>query len=274
MTRLQLLRRIEQRLEAGGKAAHEGRWLLAHGLGLQSQELLADLGAEVGPGVEATIEAQLKRRLAGYPLQLLLGETEFFGLKFRVAEGVLIPRPETEGLVELGLKLIPFPNPRVLDVGTGSGVIAVAIKHQRPDAQVWATDVDATALALAQENAKRLNYAVQLLARRYTADLHDLDLIIANPPYLPESYRSEAPPELAFERPEALYSGRDGLEMPRQLLVHAWQALRAGGWLALELSPENVRVLAQEAGRAGWAEVKVEADLAGRDRYFIARKSS
>lgn len=274
MTRRELLNQIQARLEVAHKPALEARWLLAHGLGIESRQLLTELETEVPADGQMGVLSNLERRLAGYPLQLIVGETEFFGLPFKVAEGVLIPRPETEGLVEIGLKLIEaLPSPRVLDVGTGSGVIAVAIKHHRPDAVVWASDVDENALALARQNASELNCEVGFLAQGFTANLNHLDLIISNPPYLPEPYKAQAPPELSYENPQALYSGLEGLDMPRQLLVDAGQALKAGGWLALELGPDNVQVLARQARRAGWTKVEVKADLAGRDRYLIGSRA-
>lgn len=216
--------------------------------------------------------ALLEKRLTGYPLQYLLGEVEFFGLPLKVAEGVLIPRPETEGLVELSLNL-PLPErPRILDVGTGTGAIALALKKHLPEAQVWATDTDPKALALAQENASRLGLEVTFLQAPLTGGVKDLDLIVSNPPYLPEAYRSLAPRELAFENPQALYAGREGLDVARPLAEEAAEALRPGGFLLLELAPENVGLLAEELKARGWTEIAVLRDLAGRERYLRARR--
>lgn len=155
----------------------------------------------------------MAKRLSGYPLQYLLGEVEFFGLPLKVAEGVLIPRPETEGLVELALKLSLPERPRVLDVGTGTGAIALAVKQHLPEAEVFATEVDDPALALAEENARRLGLAVHFQGLPHRG-LRELDLIVSNPPYLPEGYREQAPGELAYENPLALYGGRRGFPWP------------------------------------------------------------
>lgn len=226
------------------------------------------------------------QRRQGYPLQLILGYSLFYvpGLKedeggylrLEVRPGVLIPRPETEGLVELALGLLSAERSftgRLLDVGTGSGAIALALKRRFPKAEVWATEIDPVAVALARENARRAGLEVQVLLAPFTAHLKALDLIVSNPPYLPESYRQEAPPELSYENPQALYSGPEGLDMPRELLRHAWRALKPGGALALELAESNVHTLAEEAQRAGWEAVQVHRDLAGRPRYLTARKA-
>lgn len=269
---LALLRALRERLEAHGKPSVEARWMLERAAGLGAGELFRNLQQPVPSGVAEVVWAMLERRLRGYPLQLLLGETEFFGLRLEVAPGVLIPRPETEGLVELVLARFPEGAAlRVLDVGTGSGAIALAIKARRPEALVWATEVDPKALALARRNARRLGLEVAFLEAPFTGGLSGLDLLVSNPPYLPEAYRSEAPAELAYEDEAALYAGPDGLGVARPLLGEAEVALRQGGWLLLELAPENVGVLADEAVARGWRAVRVERDLAGRPRYLVGR---
>ncbi|MFN4072506.1 MAG: peptide chain release factor N(5)-glutamine methyltransferase [Thermus sp.] len=269
---IRLLRELERRLKAKGLPEREAWDLLALASGLSRKDLLLGLSQTPPPGTEARALALLEKRLEGYPLQYLLGEVEFFGLPLKVAEGVLIPRPETEGLVELALRL-PLPKaPRILDVGTGTGAIALALKKHLPEAQVWATDTDPKALALARENARRLGLEVTLLLAPLTGGVRDLDLILANPPYLPEAYRSQAPRELAFESPQALYAGGEGLDVARPLAQEAWKALRPGGFLLLELAPENVGLLARELQAAGWEGVEVLRDLAGRDRYLRARR--
>lgn len=270
---LALLREFQGRLEAAQKPAVESRWILAHAARLEAQELAARLMQAVPTDVEAAAWDMLNLRLAGHPLQLLLGHTEFYGLWLRVEQGVLIPRPETEGLVEQALAHLPLDAPmRVLDLGTGSGAIALAIKAMRPKATVWATDTHPKALRLAKENALRLGLEVFFLEAPFTADLCDLDLIVSNPPYLPEAYRQEAPPELAYEDPAALYAGPEGLDVARALLPHAWQALKPGGRLWLELAPENVHTLLAEATASGWQEARVLHDLARRPRYLTCQK--
>jgi len=270
---LELLQALQQELRVGGKPAVEARWLVAHAAQLSDQELALRLAEFAPPDVEQAARAMLKLRLSGYPLQLLLGEAEFFGLKLRVERGVLIPRPETEGLVEHALAHLPLDKPaRVLDVGTGSGAIALALKAMRPQATIWASDINPKALELARRNALQLGLEVTFLEAPFTANLQGLDLIVSNPPYLPESYRQEAPPELAYEDPNALYAGPDGLGVARELLPQAWKALKPGGRLWLELAPENVYTLLAEATDQGWLEAQVLPDLALQPRYLSLRK--
>ncbi|MGC8968908.1 MAG: peptide chain release factor N(5)-glutamine methyltransferase, partial [Thermus sp.] len=235
---IRLLRELEGRLEAAGLPKGEAWDLLALATGLPRKTLLLRLREPPPPGSEGRAWELLAKRLSGYPLQYLLGEVEFFGLPLKVAEGVLIPRPETEGLVELALSLPLPPRPRVLDVGTGTGAIALALKRRLPEAEVWATEVDPKALALAQENARRLGLPVRFLMASLTGGLGELDLVVANPPYLPEAYRKVAPKELSFENPLALYAGPEGLSVARPLAEEALHALRPGGYLLLELAPE------------------------------------
>ncbi|HEU4740011.1 MAG TPA: peptide chain release factor N(5)-glutamine methyltransferase [Meiothermus sp.] len=288
MTRLELLRQFERRFREAGLSSQEARWLLAHALRLEDTDLLRGLHEAVPEGIAEQLEEWLQQRRQGYPLQLILGYSLFYVrgledersggyLRLEVRPGVLIPRPETEGLVELAFGLLPrdrsFPG-RLLDVGTGSGAIALALKRRFPKAEVWATDIDPVAVELARENARLAGLEIQVLLEPYTADLKALDLIVSNPPYLPESYRQEAPPELSYENPQALYSGPEGLDVPRALLRQAWDALKPGGGLALEMAESNVQILAEEARRAGWEAVQVHYDLAGRPRYLTVRKAS
>lgn len=269
---IRLLHRLKKALKEAGLPEGEALDLLALATGLERKELLLGLSQEPPQGAEAKALALLERRLSGYPLQYLLGEVEFFGLPLKVREGVLIPRPETEGLVALALGL-PLPSrPRLLDVGTGTGAIALALKRHLPQAEVFATDVDEKALDLARENAARLGLEVTFLKAPLTGGLRELDLVVSNPPYLPEAYRQVAPKELSFENPLALYAGQEGLDVARPLAEEAWGALRPGGWLLLELAPENVAILAGELRARAWQEVEVLRDLAGRDRYLRARR--
>lgn len=269
---MRLLRKLRRNLEAAGLPGSEALDLLAKAAGLSRKELLLYLSQAPPPGTAERASELLAKRLSGYPLQYLLGEVEFYGLPLRVAEGVLIPRPETEGLVELALGLPLPPGPRILDVGTGTGAIALALKRHLPEAEVYATEIDERALALAEENARRLGLEVRLLRAALTGGLEALDLIVSNPPYLPEGYRERAPRELAYENPLALYAGEDGLAVARPLAEEAARALRPGGFLLLELSPENVRLLAEALRAQGWEEVEVLRDLSGRERYLRARR--
>ncbi|WP_022799185.1 peptide chain release factor N(5)-glutamine methyltransferase [Thermus islandicus] len=269
---IRLLRELERRLEAAGLPKAEALDLLALAEGVSRKDLLVSLHRAPSLGTRERALALLETRLAGYPLQYLLGEVEFYGLPLRVAEGVLIPRPETEGLVELALRLPLPPRPRILDVGTGTGAIALALKKHLPEAEVYATEVDEKALALAEENARRLGLSVHFLQAPLTGGLKELDLLVSNPPYLPESYRDQAPRELGFENPKALYAGPEGLSVARPLAREAREALRPGGIFLLELAPENLLLLAEELKGLGFTEVEALRDLLGRHRYLRARR--
>lgn len=273
MTRLELLRELQNRLGQAGKPGLEARFILGHALHADPNALANSLFEGVPPDAAEAAHAMVGARLAGYPLQLLLGDAEFFGLRLRVRKGVLIPRPETEGLVERALELLRGrAEAQAVDVGTGTGAVALALQHMRPGWRIWGTDINPEAVSLAQENAVEKDLRVQFLNAPYTADLRDLDLVVSNPPYLPEEYRDEAPPELAYEDPDALYSGYDGLDMARALLRHAWQALKPGGWIALELAPSNIYELGETAAAQGWENAQVYFDLAQQPRYLVAQK--
>ena len=157
-------------------------------------------------------------------------------------------------------------------MGTGTGAIALAIKARRPDARVFASDISAAALELARANARQLGLEVAFLHAPLTAGLTGLDLVVANPPYLPERDRGTAPPELGFEPETALFAGREGLDVARPLAKEALRALRPGGGLLLELDPRNVFLLAAELPGLGYRDAGVGFDLSGRPRYLFGRR--
>ncbi len=264
--------RLEKAGFAASQAEAEARqllgWLVGGGAGLWR-----NLEAELSDEQLRRLEDALRRRAGGEPLQMIIGSAVFYGLELAVRPGVLVPRPETELLVELALKLLAdLASPRVLDVGSGSGAIALAIKHQRPDATVYATDVSGDAVRLTRENARRLGLELTVLQAGLTGGLSDLDLIVANPPYLPAADAASAPPELAWEKPGALYAGADGLAVALPLIEEAARALAPGGRLALELDPRNVTTAAARARQLGFVETAIHPDLSGRLRYLTARR--
>ncbi len=279
MRRIDLLRELQQDLIKAEKPTVEAVWVLAHKLGLEERVMASNLFEFVPEDVIEAVRATIAVRLTGYPLQLLLGETIFFGHRIKVAKGVLIPRPETEGLVERSLACLSgIETPRVLDIGTGTGAIALSIKAATPSALVWATDINPAAIQIAEENAWMLGHDIVLLEQPYipeleTGLLRNLDLVVSNPPYLPLEYKTNAPKELSYESDSALYSGPDGLEAAREILQRAWASLKPMGWLALELDPSNVYQLKEEATQTGWVDTVVYFDLAGRPRYFLGRKA-
>ncbi len=233
-------------------------YLLTH-----PEQLLSD-------GQQARFTALFGRRLRGEPIAYLLGEREFYGLNFKVSAATLIPRPETELLVELALQRIPQSGAfRVLDLGTGSGAIALSIAHARPNAKVVAVDASNAALEVAQFNAQRLNLGnVRLLHSDWFGALQDehFDIIVANPPYIAADDAHLAQGDLRFEPPSALISGADGLDDIRHICAQAKAHLNLNGWLLFEHGygqAAQVRALLQQSGFAGIFSAR---DLSGIER--------
>lgn len=239
--------------------------------------LLLNRTRTLTPDEAARFGSWLARRAAREPLQHVVGVAHFYGLTLAVSPDVLVPRPETERLVELGLEAVRgVSQPNVLDVGTGSGAVALAFKAERPDAAVWATDVSAAALEVAAGNADSLGLNVTFVL----ADLLDdpalrafaerTDLLVANMPYLPEADAAWLSPEVRRDPAAALFSGEDGLGHARRLLEQASHSLKPGAVCLLELDPRNVRRAETEAD--GWAEKEVLPDLADRQRFLRIRR--
>ncbi len=234
-----------------GRPAHDRAWLLAH-----------DSDALDPEAVERFL-ALARRRAGGEPLAYLTGVREFYGLPLQVDARVLDPRPDTETLVEWALeRLAGLRAPRVVDLGTGSGAIALALKHARPDAQVSAVDASADALAVARANAQRLGLDVTFLQGNWLAGLEGrFDLIVSNPPYI-----AEGDPHLAalgHEPRQALTAGRDGLDDIRTITAQAPAHLQPGGWLLLEHGWDQADAVRGLLSRAGLHETQSRADLAG-----------
>jgi release factor glutamine methyltransferase len=274
-TLAQALEDTARRLERAGveSAASEAYELLGALLALSRSELLLARQRPLSAAETRRLEAWLRRREAREPLQHILGVAHFYGLSLRVTPQVLVPRPETERLVELALGFLRgCTRPTVLDVGTGSGAVALALQAERPDAVVWASDLSEGAVAVARENARRLALPV----RFYRADLlahpavrafaRRAELLVSNPPYLPDGDREVVSPEVHADPVAALYAGPDGLAVFRRLEREAFDALKPGAALLVELDPRNVgRALAESRG---WARAEVHADLVGRLRFI------
>lgn len=241
-------------LHALGRAPHDRAWLLAH-----------DTDA-LPEAAWPALSAQLSRRLAGEPVAYLLGEKEFHGLNLQVDARVLVPRPDTETLVEWALQCLEgHAAPRALDLGTGSGAIALALQHARPDAQVDAVDASADALAVAEANARRLGLPVRF------AQAHWLDgaasgytVIASNPPYI--AANDPHLPALRHEPSSALVAGADGLDDIRQIVRTAPDHLAPGGWLLLEHGHDQAVAVRQLLAERGFTEVQSREDLAGIQR--------
>ncbi|EYB69389.1 HemK family modification methylase [Deinococcus phoenicis] len=249
----------------------DARALAQHGLNLSGAALLLRAGEPVSGADAARLDTLLARRAARVPLQHLLGEVEWGGLRLRTDRRALVPRPETEWLLHLALEALSGrPAPRVLDVGTGTGALALGLKAGRPDAAVTATDLSPEALTLARENAHLNGLEVPFAEGSLLAGLPGpFDLIVSNPPYLPDTDRLDADPEVRFDPDLALYAGPDGLGVARPLAAEAGAALAPGGTLLLELDPRNAAAFAGELRAAGW-RADVRPDLTGRARFVRA----
>jgi release factor glutamine methyltransferase len=254
----------------GEEARADAELLLAHVLAKPRSWLYAWIDAPLPPEAAAAFAALLHRRMQGEPVAYLVGRREFWSLDLEVTPATLVPRPETELLVELGLARLPAQGaPRVLDLGTGSGAIALAIAGERPDARVSAVDSSAGALAVAQRNAARLGLdRVRFLRSDWFSAVRDesFELVLANPPYLADDDPHLREGSLPFEPADALASGRDGLDDLRVICAQAPAHLSPGAWLLFEhgfAQGEAARTLLQAQG---FAQVQSWRDLEGRER--------
>jgi release factor glutamine methyltransferase len=271
-------------LAASPSARAEAEELLGRLLGLARAALYLERD-RVLPGEAWTrLERWLARRLAGEPLQYITGRAAFRSLDLAVKPGVLIPRPETEGLVEAVLGVLRqehgrWPRPRVLDLGTGSGAVALSLAAEWPAAVVTASDASTVALAVARANAAAL--MLEGRVRFLAGDWFDavggddtFEVVVSNPPYIATTERDSLPRDVrAFEPPEALFSGESGLEDLRAIVDEAPRHLVAGGLLALELAEMRAtQVAGWLEGAHDWARVTLLDDLAGRPRVLLARR--
>jgi release factor glutamine methyltransferase len=245
--------------------------LLADVLGVRRERLLTDPDMAVsGPAVRAFQNAVRRRAVEREPVAYILGRRGFRRIELAVDARALVPRPETELLVEVGLGLPA--GARVLDVGTGSGAVALALKDERPDLNVSGSDVSTRALELAGENAQRLGLDVKWLHADLLADVGEFDAILSNPPYVAESERSTLAPEiLRHEPPGALFAGPDGLATIRVLLDQLAE-LGDVRFLALEVGAGQARPVAELTRAAGFDAIRFERDLARIQRVVIAER--
>jgi release factor glutamine methyltransferase len=262
---------IQQALAAAcsalGLARLDAQLLLLHALGRPQNDrawLLAHDTDALDPETEMRYIGLTRRRAAGTPLAYLTGVREFHGLTLQVDRRVLDPRPDTETLVDWALELLP-PAGSVIDLGTGSGAIALAIRHARPDAQVSAVDASVEALAVAQANAQRLGLDVAFRPGDWlTGDAGRYDMVVANPPYIAEG--DPHLEQLGHEPQMALTSGPDGLDAIRTIVAQAAAHLQPGGWLLLEHGWDQAAAVRELMAQAGLAEVQSRRDLAGIER--------
>jgi len=276
---------------AASEARIEAQILLRHALGGVSRAwLIAHEEQTLTLEQQTLFDHLLQRRLQGEPIAYILGQREFYGLEFGVTPDVLIPRPDTETLVEAALELIPenLPSPqpspacgrggvRVLDLGTGSGAIAIAIAKQRPNANVTAVDVSKTALEVARRNAQRLGAEnVRFLLSDWFLELdgETFDIIVGNPPYIVVDDPHLGQGDLRFEPASALASGADGLNDIRSIVAQAPQHLAPGGWLLLEHGYDQAEQVAELLKGAGFKQISHGADLAGILRVTVGKAIS
>lgn len=250
--------------------------LLCAALNQSHSWLLAHDTDTLGTSDRARFMAWLQRRKAGEPVAYILGDKAFFGLTLAVSPDVLIPRPDTETLVEWALDVIgpaqpaspasPAPSLQILDLGTGSGAIALAIQHQRPEVQVTAVDASEAALRVASANAQRHGLAVRYLNGHWLTPVagQRFHLIVSNPPYIAEGDPHMT--ALAYEPKQALTAGADGLDDIRQIVAQSPHHLYAGGWLLLEHGYNQAVAVAQLLSDAGFSNVSTRFDLGGQPR--------
>ena len=249
--------------------------LLAHALGKSRSWLFAHADDALGEAEAARFDVLLARRAAGEPVAYLTGWRGFWTLELAVTPATLVPRPETELLVDLALARLPVDAPvRVADLGTGSGAIALAIASERPRAQVLATDASSAALDVARGNAARNgigNVAFRLGSWLQPLGEDTFDLIASNPPYIAEGDPHLAQGDLRFEPAMALSCGADGLDAIRVIVRDAPACLRPGGWLLLEHGWDQGDAVRALLAAAGFADVATERDLEQRDRVSLGR---
>jgi len=269
---------VSRALAASGLVPFEAKVLLAHVLGRDRAWLAAHSGDAISGEQAKTFEALARRRRDGEPVAYLVGRREFYGLDLEITRDVLIPRPETELLVDLALARLPGDrHARVLDLGTGSGAVALAIASARRTAQVVASDISSAALALAQRNAARLGIGnVSFLASDWFAALTDqrFDLIVANPPYVAAGDPHLDQGDLRHEPAPALGAGGDGLSAIRAIVATAPAHLARGGWLLLEHGHDQSDRVGALLRDGGFADVRTARDLAGMPRVSYGRYSA
>lgn len=241
--------------------------LFTHACGLTRAWLIAHGQDEISADHQALLSPLLARRQAGEPVAYIVGQREFFGRDFSVNPSVLIPRPDTELLVELALARAPS-NGRILDLGTGSGCIPITLKLERPDLTVCALDISLAALETAQANALQLGADVRFLQSDWFTAITDdrFDLIVSNPPYIHRDDHHLQEGDLRFEPRNALTDENDGLAHLRRIMLEARTRLTGGGWLLMEHGWDQGSACRILLGEAGYHDVATWQDLGGNDR--------
>jgi release factor glutamine methyltransferase len=272
-----------ERLRAAGirsdEANLDARLIAEHVLGWTTERFFADANQAPPPSFDAQFDALVARRAAREPYAYIVGRQEFWGLEIDVSAAVLIPRPETELMVEVACEVLADASRPALvaDVGTGSGCLALAIARERPHATIVATDVSAAAIDIARHNADKLGVARQITFRQ-TDLLHDVeeqfDLIVSNPPYVRDGDRGGIQPEVRCEPAVALYGGADGLDVIRRLLTGAVARLKQGGTLLFEFAYGHDDAVAELiSSAAGLTMIGLRHDLQDIPRIAITQRT-
>lgn len=269
------------RPEARPEARLEARLLVAHGLGVNHAWLIAHDRDDLSDAQQRAVESLLVRRETGEPIAYILGEREFYGLAFNVSPAVLIPRADTELLVETALQFIPKDSPfRALDLGAGSGAVAITLALQRPLAEVWAVDISPAALQVAAANAVKLGalnlncvlgdwYQGLVVSQNAVTPPKKFNLIVANPPYIAAADPHLVRGDLRFEPQQALVSGADGLNDLRRIIADAPAHLVPGGYLLLEHGYDQAAAVVELLQQHGFSQVATLQDLAGFNRVSL-----
>jgi release factor glutamine methyltransferase len=268
--------KAELRAAAHAPAPREAHLLMAHALGRSEAEVLARDDEEAPPEPAGRFDELLRRRLAGEPVAYLTGRREFFGRSFRVDSRVLIPRPESEHLIEAALELELPERSTILDLGTGSGCLAVTLALELPGARVVATDASPAALALARANARQLGTTerVACLAARWAEGvrLEGVDLVVSNPPYIGHAEAPGLSPEITrFEPHGALFAHADGLAAYRELYA-SLDGLRPGTPVLCEIGLGQETAVRELAAAAGFAHQRTRTDYAGIPRVVVVNR--
>lgn len=269
MTIHDLLQSAEARLAATSDSARlDAEVLLAHAVQKPRSFLYAHRDEPVTADTEAAFRSLVMRRSDGEPIAYITGVREFWSMPLKVTPDTLIPRPDTESLVEIALKIIDSSRARsIADLGTGTGAVALAIAKEKPHCRVTATDIHAATLSVAEANAHALSVDnVEFVLSDWTAAISDrrFDLVVSNPPYVAAD--DEALADLRYEPARALESGPDGLDDIRRLVREVREIIAPGGWLLLEHGADQRDAVQRLLASAGWENIRAWNDYAGRAR--------
>lgn len=268
----QALRAARQRLAASPTAALDAELLLGRVLGRSRTWLYTWPEYELEPAQRDAFEALLARREDGEPVAYLTGEREFYGRPFQVTPAVLIPRPDTETLVEAALERLPNTPLKVVDLGTGSGAIGVTLALERPAWRLLLVDTSEAALAVARDNAARLGASVDTRCASWLdGETGDFDLIVSNPPYIDAGDHHLDQGDVRFEPRSALVAEALGLADLRAIAEQARRRLRPGGWLMLEHGHQQGAAVAELLRGQGFIDIQGRSDLGGNDRVTLGR---